>query len=85
MPFAEEPGEPEVPQGRGDVERGRGVGRVLERELERGPEVPVLAVSPRPETVRRLNLLFGVRCVQSPTRDDFRELLRELDAAPGRP
>jgi pyruvate kinase len=41
------------------------------------PEVPVLAVSPRPETVRRLNLLFGVRCVQSPTRDDFRELLAD--------
>jgi pyruvate kinase len=39
------------------------------------PEVPVLAVSPRAETVRRLNLLFGVRCVESPDRDDFRELL----------
>jgi pyruvate kinase len=26
------------------------------------PRVPVLAVSPRPETVRRLNLLFGVQC-----------------------
>jgi pyruvate kinase len=26
------------------------------------PRVPVLAVSPRIETVRRLNLLFGVRC-----------------------
>jgi len=26
------------------------------------PRVPVLAVSPRLETVRRLNLLFGVRC-----------------------
>jgi pyruvate kinase len=39
------------------------------------PEVPVLAVSPRAETVRRLNLLFGVRCVQSPSREDFRELL----------
>lgn len=39
------------------------------------PRVPVLAVSPRLETVRRLNLLFGVRCVQSPDREDFRELL----------
>jgi len=39
------------------------------------PEVPVLAVSPRAETTRRLNLLFGVRCVQNPDRDDFRELL----------
>jgi pyruvate kinase len=26
------------------------------------PRVPVLAISPRIETVRRLNLLFGVRC-----------------------
>jgi len=41
------------------------------------PRVPVLAVSPRAETVRRLNLLFGVRCVQSPTREDFRELLAD--------
>lgn len=39
------------------------------------PRVPVLAVSPRHETVRRLNLLFGVRCVHSPMREDFRELL----------
>jgi len=39
------------------------------------PSVPVLAVSERIETVRRLNLLFGVRCVQSPNRDEFRDLL----------
>jgi pyruvate kinase len=39
------------------------------------PRVPVLAISPRLETVRRLNLLFGVRCVQSPHREDFRDLL----------
>jgi pyruvate kinase len=39
------------------------------------PKVPVLAISPRPETVRRLNLLFGVSCVQSPDRDDFDDLL----------
>jgi pyruvate kinase len=32
------------------------------------PQVPVLAVSPRIETVRRLNLLFGVQCVLA---DDF--------------
>jgi pyruvate kinase len=37
----------------------------------------VLAVSPRLETVRRLNLLFGVQCAQSPTREDFHELLRD--------
>jgi pyruvate kinase len=41
------------------------------------PQVPVLAVSPRLETVRRLNLLFGVQCAQSPTREDFHELLRD--------
>jgi len=41
------------------------------------PEVPVLAVSPRPETVRRLNLLFGVRCVASPHREDFHDLLHD--------
>jgi pyruvate kinase len=41
------------------------------------PRVPVLAVSPRPETVRRLNLLFGVRCVASPHREDFHDLLHD--------
>jgi pyruvate kinase len=41
------------------------------------PQVPVLAVSPRIETVRRLNLLFGVSCVQSPDREDFHELLHD--------
>jgi pyruvate kinase len=41
------------------------------------PEVPVLAVSPRAETVRRLNLLFGVLCMQSPTREDFHALLHD--------
>jgi pyruvate kinase len=41
------------------------------------PNVPILAVSPRPETVRRLNLLFGVRCVASPHREDFHDLLHD--------
>jgi pyruvate kinase len=41
------------------------------------PRVPVLAVSPRTETVRRLNLLFGVRCVASPDREDFHDLLHD--------
>ena len=40
------------------------------------PEVPVLAISPRPETVRRLNVLFGVRCVLS---DEWRSLRDLLD------
>ena len=39
------------------------------------PKVPVLAISPRIETVRRLNLLFGVQAVLSDPVDDIRELL----------
>jgi pyruvate kinase len=41
------------------------------------PRVPVLAVSPRLETVRRLNLLFGVRCVLAEQWTGLRELLDE--------
>jgi pyruvate kinase len=41
------------------------------------PDVPVLAISPRPETVRRLNLLFGVTCVLYEHEADVRELLRD--------
>ena len=39
------------------------------------PNVPVLAISPRIETVRRLNLLFGVRCVLSDEWTSLRDLL----------
>jgi pyruvate kinase len=39
------------------------------------PKVPVLAISPRIETVRRLSLLFGVQPVLSKPVDDIRELL----------
>jgi len=39
------------------------------------PRVPVLAISPRRETVRRLNLLFGVRCVASEEWTSLRDLL----------
>jgi pyruvate kinase len=39
------------------------------------PRVPVLAVSPRMETVRRLNTLFGVRCVLAPDWPSLRALL----------
>ena len=39
------------------------------------PKVPVLAISPRIETVRRLSLLFGVQAVLSEPVDDIRELL----------
>ena len=42
------------------------------------PNVPVLAISPRIETVRRLSLLFGVTAVQSEHEDDVREPARPL-------
>ena len=39
------------------------------------PRVPVLAVSPRIETVRRLQLLFGVSCVLAEDWTSLRDLL----------
>jgi pyruvate kinase len=42
--------------------------------------VPVLALSPRLETVRRLALLFGVTAVQSKKVDDIRSLLDDCAA-----
>jgi pyruvate kinase len=39
------------------------------------PRVPVLAVTPRIETVRRMNLLFGVHCVIAPDWTSLRALL----------
>lgn len=39
------------------------------------PDVPVLAISPRIETVRRMNLLFGVTAVLSDYESDVRGLL----------
>jgi pyruvate kinase len=39
------------------------------------PRVPVLAVSPRVESVRRLNLLFGVQCVIAEDWTSLRDLL----------
>src|SRR3954453_1991940 len=39
------------------------------------PRVPVLAVTPRIETVRRLNLLFGVQCVIAEDWTSLRALL----------
>jgi pyruvate kinase len=41
------------------------------------PRVPVLAVSARPETVRRMNLLFGVRATQAEEWTSLRRLLDE--------
>jgi pyruvate kinase len=42
--------------------------------------VPVLAISPRLETVRRLALLFGVTAIQSPPNEDIRALLDDCGA-----
>lgn len=44
------------------------------------PNVPVLAVSPRIETVRRLNLLFGVTAVLQEHETEVRELLDDCAA-----
>jgi pyruvate kinase len=41
------------------------------------PNVPVLAVSPRIETVRRLNLLFGVKAVLDDNTTEIRNLLHD--------
>jgi len=41
------------------------------------PRVPILAISPRVETVRRLNLLFGVTAVLSEQETEVRELLAD--------
>jgi pyruvate kinase len=41
------------------------------------PNVPVLAISPRAETVRRLNLLFGVRAIHSEHETEVRGLLED--------
>jgi pyruvate kinase len=41
------------------------------------PKVPVLAVSPRIETVRRLNLLFGVQCVIAEEWTGITQLLED--------
>jgi pyruvate kinase len=44
------------------------------------PNVPILALSPRLETVRRLALLFGVTAVETKKVDDIRELLDDCAA-----
>jgi len=41
------------------------------------PRIPVIAVSPKMSTVRRLNLLFGVRSVLGPDWTSLRKLLDE--------
>jgi len=44
------------------------------------PRVPIIAVSPRRETVRRLNLLFGVRCYFHSEWGELREMLDDTAA-----
>jgi pyruvate kinase len=44
------------------------------------PDVPVLAIAPRIETVRRLNLLFGVKAVLHEHPPDVRGLLDDCAA-----
>jgi pyruvate kinase len=39
--------------------------------------LPVLAVSPRIETVRRMNLLFGVKAALSKEEEEIRDLLHD--------
>jgi len=47
------------------------------------PKVPVLAVSPRIETVRRLNLLFGVTAVLHEQTTEIRALLQDCAVLAG--
>ncbi|MFL5898385.1 MAG: pyruvate kinase [Solirubrobacterales bacterium] len=48
------------------------------------PDVPVLAISPRIETVRRLNLLFGVSAARCDYASDVHGLLRTCAEMAGR-
>jgi pyruvate kinase len=46
--------------------------------------VPVLAISPRIETVRRMNLLFGTRAVLDDQTTEIRNLLHDCADLAGR-
>jgi len=48
------------------------------------PNVPVLAISPRMETVRRLNVLFGIRAIHSDHETEVRALLDDCAALAAR-
>jgi pyruvate kinase len=48
------------------------------------PNVPVLAISPRIETVRRLSLLFGVTAILSEHEEEVRDLLEDCAALAAR-
>jgi pyruvate kinase len=52
-----------------------GSGRTARLVSSYRPRVPVLAVSARPETVRRMNLLFGVHAVGAQQWESLRQLL----------
>ena len=59
-------------------------GRTARLVSSHRPRVPVVAVSPRRETVRRLNLLFGVRCYFHDEWGDLRDLLDDSAAIAAR-
>ena len=60
-----------------------GSGRTARLISAFGPRVPVLAVSSQLATVRRMNLLFGVRAVQAEPWESLRQLLDDCaDAGP---
>jgi pyruvate kinase len=59
-------------------------GRTARLVAAHRPKVPVLAVSPRIETVRRLNLLFGVTAVLSEHQTEVRGLLDDCAALAAR-
>ncbi len=48
------------------------------------PNVPVLAISPRKETVRRLNVLFGITALHSDHEKEVRALLEDCAALAAR-
>jgi pyruvate kinase len=52
-----------------------GSGRTARLVSAHRPRIPVLALSPRLETVRRLNVLFGVQAAVSDQQDDLGDLL----------
>jgi pyruvate kinase len=65
-------------------------GRTARLVSSHRPRMPVLAVSPRLETVRRLNLLFGVQCVLADEWESLTDLLDDCarlarDAGVARP
>ena len=47
------------------------------------PKVPVLAISPRIETVRRLNVLWGITALHSDHEKEVRALLEDCAALAG--